>query len=302
MNSNPHDAVRPDFNAEAHAPEKQALLDTGLTPEQAIQTLERLWTLQNNRERQEWNRLKEVAALAEAEAAQAVADAEEQRRREEQESNELARREDRKKNKAKYAEIPNLMVPSDGIIFPSPYALKKLKKGDFVELYYFTNRGLEEAEKTGLESDERLVLIPDGDAHSFAPASSTRSSKDSISKDEDLSWEEFLEAAPRMINFMRISEWPESHVNMFVEFWSNLQTHEWRFSSNEFAKRSLLVYQGQQRKRWHLTIGTGRGWSLSQINQDLLLRTRDTLQSQAFNLELSKLSKASLFSFLPVES
>ena len=89
---------------------------------------------------------------------------------------------------------------------------------------------------------------------------------------------------------------------MFVEFWSNLQTHEWRFSSNEFAKRSLLVYQGQQRKRWHLTIGTGRGWSLSQINQDLLLRTRDTLQSQAFNLELSKLSKASLFSFLPVES
>ena len=140
MNSNPHDAVRPDFNAEAHAPEKQALLDTGLTPEQAIQTLERLWTLQNNREWQEWNRLKEVAALAEAEAAQAVADAEEQRRREEQESDELAHREDRKKNKAKYAEIPNLMVPSNSIIFPSPYALKKLKKGDFVELYYFTNR------------------------------------------------------------------------------------------------------------------------------------------------------------------
>jgi len=53
-NFDPHEAIRPDFNLEAHAPERQALLDTGLTPEQALQTLERLWTLQNNRERGEW--------------------------------------------------------------------------------------------------------------------------------------------------------------------------------------------------------------------------------------------------------
>ncbi len=188
------------------------------------------------------------------------------------------------------------MVPTDATIFPSPYALKKLQKGDFVELVYFTNRGLEEAERTGLE-DESFVLVQDGDAHSWVPASSTRNSKNNVSKDEDLSWEEFLEAAPRMINFMRISDWPDTHIEMFIEFWSNLQTHKWRFSSNDFAKRALLVYQGQQRKKWHLTIGTMGGYSLAQINQDLLVKTRDALQSQAFNKELTRLSKASPLTF-----
>ncbi len=261
-NNNPYEAIRPNFNLDAHAPEKQALLDKGLTPEQALQTLELLWTLQNNQEKGEWDRQRAAIAQQEAEAAQAIADAEGQRRREEQENDDLARREDRKKHKAKYAEIPNLMVPTDATVFPSPYALKKLQKGEFVELFYFSNRGLEEAEKAGLE-DESFVLVRDGDTQAWVPVSSTHSSKNSIPKDEDLSWEEFLEAAPCMINFMKISDWPDTHVEMFVDFWSNLQTHEWRFSSNEFAKRALLVYQGQQRKKWHLTIGTASGYSLA---------------------------------------
>lgn len=296
MDNNPHDAVRPDFNLEVHAPEKQTLLDKGLTQEQALQTLGLLWTIQNDRERVEWDRQRGAIAQAEAEALQVAVEAENQRRREQQENDELARREDKKKHKGKYAEIPDLMVPSDATIFPSPFALKKLSKGEFVELHYFANRGLEEAEKVSLE-DESFVLVRDGEAQSWVPASSTRSGKDVISRDEDLSWEEFLEAAPRMINFMKVTEWADSHVRMFVDFWSSLQKHEWRFASNEFAKRALLVYQGQQRKRWHLTIGTGRGWSLSQINQEVLIRTRDALQSQAFNAELTRLSKASPFVF-----
>ncbi|KAK2462398.1 hypothetical protein APHAL10511_005704 [Amanita phalloides] len=80
---------------------------------------------------------------------------------------------------------------------------------------------------------------------------------------------------------------------MFVEFWSNLQTHDWRFLNNDFAKHALLVYQGQQRKKWHLTIGMAGGYSLAQINQDLLVKTQDNLQSQAFNKELARLSKVS---------
>ncbi|KAK2462561.1 hypothetical protein APHAL10511_005419 [Amanita phalloides] len=123
--------------------------------------------------------------------------------------------------------------------------------------------------------------------------SSTRSSKNGITKDEELSWEEFLKVALHMVNFMRTLEWPDMHIKMFVEFWSNLQTHNWRFSNNDFAKCALLVYQGQQRKKWHLTIGMAGGYSLAQINQDLLVKTQDNLQSQAFNKELARLSKAS---------
>ena len=59
----------------------------------------------------------------------------------------------------------------------------------------------------------------------------------------------------------------------------------------ECKLKSLLVYQGQQRRRWHLTIGMGRGWSLAQINQDILVKTRDNLFTQARNSELAKLTK-----------
>ena len=288
--NNPHEAVRPDFDAEAHELDRQALIATGLTVEQARQALDSLWTLNNERERVEWDQRRAEAAQAEAAAAQEAARVEEERIREEQEAEVLAHCEDKKKHKAKYAKIPDLSVPSEANIFPSPFAIRRLEKGEFVDLFYFTNRGLEEAEKAGLE-DETFVLVQDGDAQSWVPSTAARNRKEGVTKDDDLTWEEFLEAAPRAINFMSIAGWPEDHVRMFVEFWSNLQKHEWRFSSDRFSKRALLVYQGQQRRRWHLTIGTGRGWSLAQINQDILVKTRDNLFTQARNSELAKLTK-----------
>ncbi|KAF8325723.1 hypothetical protein F5887DRAFT_835307, partial [Amanita rubescens] len=187
------------------------------------QTLDHLWTLHNDRDKEAWDRRLEETALAEAERAREAEEINVRRRREEEEEADTARREDKKKHKAKYAAIPDAM-------------------GDFIELFYFTNKGLAEAEKAELE-DDSIVLVKEGESHSWVPSTSTRSGKQSVTKDEDLTWEEFLEAAPRMINFMKLSEWPEDHVDMFIQFWSNLQTHDWRFSSDVFSKRALLVYQ-----------------------------------------------------------
>ncbi|KAF8345274.1 hypothetical protein F5887DRAFT_885173 [Amanita rubescens] len=272
--NNPHEAIRPDFNTDAHEQERLALLDKGLTPEQTIQTLDHLWTLHNDRDKEVWDRRLEETARAEAERAREAEEINVRRRREEEEEADTARREDKKKHKAKYAAIPDAM-------------------GDFIELFYFTNKGLAEAEKAELE-DDSIVLVKEGESHSWVPSTSTRSGKQSVTKDEDLTWEEFLEAAPRMINFMKLSEWPEDHVDMFIQFWSNLQTHDWRFSSDVFSKRALLVYQGQQRKRWHLTISSGNGWSLAHINEVVLKRTKDALFDEARTAELAKLSKVSL--------
>ncbi|KAF9237272.1 hypothetical protein BU15DRAFT_48948, partial [Melanogaster broomeanus] len=52
---------------------------------------------------------------------------------------ELAKQEERKKYKNKYIPIPNVTVSMDPIIIPSTYALNKLRKGEYCELYYFTN-------------------------------------------------------------------------------------------------------------------------------------------------------------------
>jgi hypothetical protein len=288
--SNPHKAIRPDFNTEAHERERLTLVEKGLTAELAVQSLELLWTLNNNKEKEVWNRRIQEAAQADAQAAREAKENEARKRREEEEDAKFSRREDKKKHKAKYATIPNIMVPSNLVILPSPYALKKLRKGEFVELFYFTNRGLAEAEKAGIE-DESFILVKEGESHAWVPATSTRAGKQSVTRDEELTWEEFLEAVPRMIRAMRTAEWPEDHVKMFVQFWSNLQIHDWRFAMDKFSQRALLVYQGKQRIRWHLAIGAGNGWSLAQINEEVLKKTKDLLFDEARLAELAKLSK-----------
>ncbi|KAI6095716.1 hypothetical protein F5141DRAFT_1012801, partial [Pisolithus sp. B1] len=82
------------------------------------------------------------------------------------------------------------------IIIPSPIVVCKLHKGDFVELYYFTNKGLHNAELSmHSANDEALALLQMGDGlHSFIPLMAAQA-KGTITADEDLSWEEFAEAA-----------------------------------------------------------------------------------------------------------
>ena len=52
------------------------------------------------------------------------------------------------KNKAKFAPIPKVPVPSDPIILPSQVAIQKIHKHKFCELWYFTNAGLDVADAT----------------------------------------------------------------------------------------------------------------------------------------------------------
>ena len=110
--NNPHEAIRPNFNADRHEQERLALVENGLTTEQAIQTLERLWNLNNDREKEAWDQRLAEAAQADAQAAREVEEDAAHRRREEEEDADLARHEDKKKHKSKYTSIPDVMVPS----------------------------------------------------------------------------------------------------------------------------------------------------------------------------------------------
>lgn len=147
-------------------------------------------------------------------------------------------------------------------------------------MHYFTNKGLNDANKSAqiAESDE-LVMLPSADGiHSWVPADAVKDPKASpVMKDENLKWEEFNKAAAHIINYMRTHNWPVEQVNMLIQFWSALQQHRWRHASDLLKQHALLLYQLQQRCRWHLSIGTGLTWSLKEINQDLLLEAWEEL-------------------------
>ncbi|KAG2754174.1 hypothetical protein P692DRAFT_201704435 [Suillus brevipes Sb2] len=252
----PNFAVRPDFTLPEHEAARQQLIDDGLTNEQAARSLAALWTLANNADIERWNLRQQH--LRETRLREEEEEEERQQRRKEEE--EAARLEERKKNKNKYVPV--------------------LKAGDYCELHYFTNCGLEDAKVSNLVAEpDAMVMLPSSDGlHSWVPAAAVKDPKAApVVKDEHLTWEEFNEAAPRMITMMRTYDWPDDRVQMHIQFWSALQAHRWRHAPDHLKQRALLLYQSQQRRRWHQTIGTAQSWSLEELNQDLILEAREEL-------------------------
>ncbi|KAG2060457.1 hypothetical protein BDR06DRAFT_871756, partial [Suillus hirtellus] len=197
----PNEAIRPDFASDEYQEARQQLVEDGITAEQAARSLAALWTINNNTDKEHWAIKQRQARLA----RQREEDEEEERLQQRREEQEAARLEERKKNKNKYALLVHGKVPSDPTILPAQYATHKLKAGDYCELHYFTNRGLDEAKASNLIAElDALVMIPSVDGlHLWVLAAAVKDPKAApVVKDENLTWEEFNEAAPRMISMM----------------------------------------------------------------------------------------------------
>ncbi|KAI6107370.1 hypothetical protein EDD16DRAFT_1456436, partial [Pisolithus croceorrhizus] len=109
--------------------------------------------------------------------------------------------EEHKKNKAKYAPIPDVKVLSGPVNIPAPYPTHKLKKGEYCELYFFTNVGLAEVESfnTLIDDEDLTLLKADNGQHVWVPASRDKSA---IIEDKDLTWEQFNKAAVCLMSAM----------------------------------------------------------------------------------------------------
>ncbi|KAI6095358.1 hypothetical protein EDD16DRAFT_1502135 [Pisolithus croceorrhizus] len=157
--------------------------------------------------------------------------------------------EEHKTNKAKYAPVPDVEVPSGPVNIPALYSTCKLKKGEYCELYFFTTVGLAEAESFNtLINDEALTLFKaDNGQHIWVPTSNSRD-KSAVIKDEDLTWEQFGEAVVHLMNAMREHNWQKDRVDMHVKFWTVLEEHPWCHSPHNHLKHTLLLYQSQQQQ------------------------------------------------------
>ncbi|KAG1850011.1 hypothetical protein F4604DRAFT_1883737 [Suillus subluteus] len=123
-----------------------------------------------------------------------------------------------KKNKNKYVPLKHGKVPSDP---NTVYTIRKLKVGEYCELHYFTNKGLEDAKATLLVADSKaLVMLPVANGiHTWVPAAAVKDPKaTAVVQDKNLTWEEFNKAMPHMINMMKVQDWPNDRVNMHIQF------------------------------------------------------------------------------------
>jgi len=266
----------PDYTSDAFAETRAQLTNENITEEQSIQILKNIWETSNNAAKAQWQTQQEEDRQRH-EHLQCLKDEEqENRERVQLEEEEAARKEERKRNKFKYTPIPERDVPTETPIIPASYAIRKLDKGEFVEIWYFTNAGLDDAESKATIDDDAMVMsrLPDGST-TWISAAAARNAR-SVVEDQDLSFEDFCQACPRFIDAIQAAGWPTDRVKMMALFWRNLQVHEYRSSRDPLAQKALLVYQAEQRKRWHIAVKSASGaYDLSRINETLLERTKN---------------------------
>jgi hypothetical protein len=275
----PNLAQRPDYTLDTWEAIRAPIVNPGTDHAQAAVLLTNIWNAQNNLKRQQWQEQLDQDA-AEAETRRQEAEEQERVRQEEiDKEKEEQRKEEEKKNAIKYAPIPNRDVPTRPPVIASAIATRRLEKGEYVPLWYFTNAGLEDATKSfNIVDEEALSLIKREDGStSLVPSLSSKESK-AVVEDQFLSWEDFSIAAPRMIDAMSHARWPNDRIKMTTNFWSSLTVHPFRSSGNQLDKSALLLYQAEQRKLWHQAISSpGHGYDLSRINEQLLNQTKDRL-------------------------
>lgn len=288
LHSDPSLLVCPDFTSEHYHASRAPFVSATVTNDQAAESLRIVWVATNDDLREQWRqqvvedeRLRtEQERLAEEESAQlqqACALEEE-----------TARTEERKKNHFKHSEI--LMRPrpdtNEDKTFVSEFALKKLFKSQFVELYYWTNNGLAETlSPENSRDDEDLVPSEQNGSTVWISAGASKPSKHVI-PDRFLPPADFAQAVPCMVASLEEQDWSKQRVMMLAWFWGAIITHRYWNSNDKIAQRALMIYQEEQQRAWHNAVALGTGaWDLSIINNNTLAHLFDCVLRESRHKE-----------------
>ena len=128
----------PDFASPTYTASRATLVNDATTEEQAILFLRAVWTAGNEADKVKWQLQNEEDEVLQAERLRTQTEAEDLRVQLDLEEAEALRKEEMKKNKSKYIPIPDRDVPSIARVIASNYAIRKMEKGLYVELWYYT--------------------------------------------------------------------------------------------------------------------------------------------------------------------
>ncbi|KAF8134914.1 hypothetical protein EV363DRAFT_844576 [Boletus edulis] len=141
--ADPNLEVCPDYALPEFEDARRILTVDGKTEAKAIALLESLWALSHTRNIENWQRQQEADAEAERNRiALAEQEAKQQRA--------LRDEEERKKYKNKFIPIPDRPLPNTPLILLPQHVRTKLRKGDYVPLYFFYQQWYSRSRGRGL--------------------------------------------------------------------------------------------------------------------------------------------------------
>ncbi|KAG1832430.1 hypothetical protein EV424DRAFT_1533604 [Suillus variegatus] len=279
LHSDPSLLLCPDFMDETYRASRTSFVTPTTSEIQAADLLKIVWTTSNAALRAQWQQqLAEDHRLA----------AEQQRLAEEEIilqqrairlEEDASKADEKKKNRSKHLPIPMRPRPdsTDDEILVSDFALRKIEKGHYVELYYWTNVGIQDAHSNyRTRDDEGMVPAVGLDGSTAWVSAAVGKPSSAVIADRDLSTVAFAQAVPRMIAALTAYSWTKQRVDMLASFWGGILMHRYWNSTDTIAQRAILIYQEEQRRAWHNAIPLADGaWDIGIIDDAALLRTYD---------------------------
>ncbi|KAF8264643.1 hypothetical protein EI94DRAFT_1438289, partial [Lactarius quietus] len=162
---------------------------------------------------------------------------------------------------------------------PASYALHKLDNLEYIELDYFTEKGCRQAGIQAVRTFNSNVLAltqPEGTI-ALHPMSAIKPSGN-VRGDEELSWDEMLDAKNVMLHFMNKSGvWLRPHSESIMSFYFNLELHPRKLQLN--GRRALIHYQSRVQREWFDALKRNQGFNIELIQEDLLHAIADELNN-----------------------
>ncbi|KAG1800121.1 hypothetical protein EV424DRAFT_1587643 [Suillus variegatus] len=261
----------PDFASPTFQDSRNLLLSPSVDNAQAAITLRTIWSANNASLKTQWQLQLDADAVVSAEKERVLAEAETTRLAAQELQDGILAEEDRKKNRIHHIPIPDRPRPtrSAETFLVADFALRKIDKAQFVELYYWTNKGLADARldfKTA--DDDSMVPTAAADGSTVWTAASAARPAAGVVADRLLTPWDFSRAAPRFIASLEDRGWTAGRVRMIANFFGAIMLHHYWTSDNPHEQRALLTYQEEQRRAWHQAIPQPQGaWNISIIDE-----------------------------------
>ena len=280
----PNLQVCPDFGADDFSLYRDALAaGLNITADQAVENLATSWTTQNTAQKAAWTLQLEADAAAQRVRDQDAEDAADAIQAQADREADDALRDLEKKRPKMHSFNPMKSIGADILPHPSPYALERVKKFEYIELWYFSPEGCRDAlsQRTSTE-DSFGFTKSDADFMLLKPVASVRASRKAI-PDEEISWDQMEIGATLLLRHMRLHRWPELATDALSLFWYKLQNHEIRSRPN--GQKVLMQYQACVRREWHAALDRkDEGFNIGLIDSDLLAKIgRDVLEAEYYS-------------------
>ncbi|KAF8141014.1 hypothetical protein K438DRAFT_1636460 [Mycena galopus ATCC 62051] len=274
---NPELDLCPDFAGPVFQAARTAIVATAANKTNAdvVSDLTAAWQTDWDAKKIAWDQ-QEIADKAVRDAATQAANDEATRKQAELDAEAAAEKREADKKKPKLNDFDSSRGISDAIApRPSAFALRKLERFEYIELWYFTREGCDDAAASAANrtiNEDAFALTKVDDVVGLRPASSFSASR-KVVKDIDLTWDQLSFAKNSMLSHMTKLAWPAKHVESLADFWYSLETHPTR--SLLHGDRIVLTYQSEVRIEWHDCLRRDQGFNIASINDNLMRRASD---------------------------